>query len=127
MINSFSETGAPGLNLDVGSQTDQSLRSSLGVRQSGTNQVEGLTLRSHWSLGWLHEFMDQSRAIDAQLASGASGVFSVQTAELPRDGALAGVGIVVSGDDASLSADYSADLRQHFLENVFSASLRYHF
>jgi uncharacterized protein with beta-barrel porin domain len=78
-------------------------------------------------LGWLHEFLDQSRSIDAQLASGASSVFSVQTADLPRDGLLAGIGVVGSGDDASVSLDYSADVRQHFLENVFNVSLRYRF
>jgi autotransporter-associated beta strand protein len=127
MINSFSESGAPGLNLAVGSQTDDSLRSTLGVRQTAKTQSEGVNLQSHWSLGWLHEFMDQSRSIDAQLASGASSVFSVQTADLPRDGLLAGIGAVAGGEDTSLSVDYSADVRQHFLENVFNVSLRYRF
>jgi uncharacterized protein with beta-barrel porin domain len=126
MINSFSEGGAGALDLNVSPQTDQSLRSSLGVRQSFKTQTDGIDLRSHWSLGYLHEFMNQSQAIDAQLASGGS-VFAVQTAGLPRDGALAGIGAVASGDDTSLSLDYSADVRQHYLENVFNVSLRYRF
>ena len=43
------------------------------------------------------------------------------------DGLLAGIGVVGSGDDASVSLDYSADVRQHFLKNVFNVSLRYRF
>jgi autotransporter-associated beta strand protein len=127
MIKSFSESGAGALDLAVASQTDQSVRSTLGLRQSAKTQSEGVNLQSHWSLGWLHEFVDQSRSIDAQLASGASSVFAVQTADLPRDGILAGVGAVASGEDTSLSLDYTADVRQHFLENVFNVSLRYRF
>jgi autotransporter-associated beta strand protein len=126
MIHAFSESGAGALDLDVAPQTDQSLRSSLGVRQSEKTKADGLTLQSHWSLGWLHEFMDQSVPIAAQLASGGS-VFSVQTAGLPRDGALAGIGVVMSGEDTSVSVDYSADLREHFIESVFNASLHYRF
>jgi autotransporter-associated beta strand protein len=125
MIHSFSESGAGALDLNVGAQTDQSLRSTLGLRQSFKTVSEGVTFQSHWSLGWLHEFSDQSRPIDAQLASGAGSVFTVETAGLPRDGALAGAGFVMSVDkDTSFNLDYSADVREHFIENVFNASLR---
>jgi autotransporter-associated beta strand protein len=123
MVRSFSESGAPGLNLDVGPQTAQSLRSSLGLRQSTKSVNEGVTIDAHWSLGWVHEFSDQSRPIDAQLAAGGSS-FSVQTASLPSDGALAGAGIVVSVDkDTSVNVDYSLDVRDRFQENTLQAAL----
>jgi autotransporter-associated beta strand protein len=127
MIRSFSEGGAGALDLNVSPQTDQSLRSSLGLRQSIRTTAEGVSFLSHWSLGWVHEYMNQSRPIDAQFSSGAGSVFAVQTAALPRDGALAGIGAVANSDDTSVSVDYSADIRQHFIENVLSASLRYRF
>ncbi len=124
-IHSFNESGAGAMNLNVGNQSDQSLRSSLGLRESFKTVSEGLGLESHLSLGWVHEFMSQSRPIDAQLASGAGSVFTVQTADLPRDGALAGVGVVVNLDqDKNLNLDYTADVRPGFMENVFNATLR---
>ncbi|NNN04845.1 MAG: autotransporter domain-containing protein [Elusimicrobia bacterium] len=124
-IHSFNESGAGAMNLNVGNQSDQSLRSSLGLRESFKTVSEGLGLESHLSLGWVHEFMSQSRPIDAQLASGAGSVFAVQTADLPRDGALAGVGVVIILDqDKNVNLDYTADVRPGFMENVFNATLR---
>jgi autotransporter-associated beta strand protein len=123
MIRSFSESGAGALDLNVGAQTAQSLRSSLGLRQSTRSSSEGTTIDAHWSLGWVHEFSDQSRPIDAQLASGGS-AFSVQTAKIAADGALAGAGIVVSvAKDTSVNVDYSADIRNRFTENTLQAAL----
>jgi autotransporter-associated beta strand protein len=123
MVRSFSESGAGALNLNVGSQTAQSLRSSLGLRQSTKSTNDGVTIDAHWSAGWEHEFSDQSRPIDAQLAAGGSS-FSVQTASLPSDGALLGAGIVVSVDkDTSVNVDYSADIRDRYAENTIQAAL----
>jgi fibronectin-binding autotransporter adhesin len=127
MIHSFSEKGAGALDLDVGGQTAQSLRSSLGLRQTKKVAADGVTYQWHWSLGWVHEFLDQSRPIDAQLSAGGS-AFTVDTASQPSDGALAGAGVVVSVDrDTSVNLDYSADIRPRFAENVIQASLRLKF
>ncbi len=124
-INSFGESGAGALDLNVGRQSDQSLRSTLGLRQTYKTVADGIGYQSHWSLGWIHEYMSQSRAIDAQLESGAGSAFSVQTADLPRDGALAGVGTVISVDQStSVNLDYSADVRPGFMESVLNATLR---
>ena len=122
-VHSFSESGAGALDLNVGAQTAQSLRSSLGLRQSTKSSGEGVTVDAHWSLGWVHEFSNQSRPIDAQLAAGG-GSFSVRTASQPGDGALAGAGLVVNaGKDIGLNFDYSTDIRQAFAENTFQAGL----
>jgi uncharacterized protein with beta-barrel porin domain len=125
MIHSFSESGAGPLDMDVGAQTAQSLRSSLGLRQSSKSDVDGVLYQAHWSLGWIHEYDDQSRPIDAQLSSGAGSVFTVSTANLPSDGALAGAGISVNVDrDTTFNIDYSLDIRDHFTENVLQGALR---
>jgi uncharacterized protein with beta-barrel porin domain len=127
MVHSFSEGGAGAWNLDVGAQTAQSLRSSLGIRQSTKSSASGGSFDTHWSLGWVHEFSDQSRAIDAQLAAGG-GSFSVRTASLPADGALVGAGLVVTVDrETSFNFDYSLDIRDRFAENTLQAALHFLF
>jgi len=124
MVHTFTESGAGGYDLNVGAQNAQSLRSSLGIRQSTKSSAEGTgTFDAHWSLGWVHEYSNQSRPIDAQLAAGGSS-FSVQTASLPADGALVGAGFVINMDkDTSFNLDYSADIRDRFAENSIQAAL----
>ena len=122
-VNSFTETGAGVLDLQVSPQTDESLRSSLGLKWS---PQLGAT-SPYLSMGWRHEFEDQSRPIEAQLASG-SGVFSVATGAIAQDGFLLGAGVFsVINANWSVKADYTGDFRTGFDEQAFNGAVRYRF
>jgi autotransporter-associated beta strand protein len=128
MIGRFSETGADALDLDVAPQTSSSLQSGLGLRFSDLFEGASVSWRPYASLGWRHEFLSQSRTIDAQLATAGSSPFSVATGEYARDGALVGAGFLVSmGKSSTFKLDYSGDYRSHFQENTVNGVFRFKF
>ncbi|MCX5794808.1 MAG: autotransporter domain-containing protein [Elusimicrobia bacterium] len=128
MIGSFQESGADTLDLSVAPQTAQSLQSSLGLRYSDRLQWDSCTVLPYLSLGWRHEFEDQSHPIEAQLASGVGSVFSVATGRFARDGTLFGTGFSLDwGRGLTAKFAYAGDFRSHFQDNNYDATLRYKF
>ncbi|HVE14580.1 MAG TPA: autotransporter domain-containing protein [Elusimicrobiota bacterium] len=125
-IGSFSETGADSLDLNVGSQTSESLVSSTGLRWSRKLEGDGYSVAPHVSLGWRHEFVNQNRPIEAQLASGGLG-FSTATGDFARDGTLVGFGLAVNIDKTTLKLEYAGDFRSHYQENMINAGARWRF
>ncbi|MDX2226509.1 MAG: autotransporter domain-containing protein, partial [Verrucomicrobiae bacterium] len=95
-VDGFTESGADALNMKIGEQEADSLRSNLGGRVSVTFKSEKLTIRPYLGATWQHEFEDRSRSIDAQFTTGANSSFSVQTAESGRDAAVVDAGIVMN-------------------------------
>ena len=128
MIGSFAESGADALDLNVSPQTALSLQSSLGLRYSDKIPMDSWMFLPYMSAGWRHEFEDQSRPIEAQLASGAGSVFSVATGRYARDGALFGTGFALDwGKGLTAKFDYAGDFRSHFQDSSYNATLRYKF
>ena len=126
MLNSFTESGAGALDLGVAPQLAQSLRSSLGSKFSYSfNKTGWFVVTPYGSAGWRHEFVNQSRPIEASLASGGSGAFSVRTADVARDALLFGGGLDLDwGKGCTTRLAYSADRSADFHANTFSGSLR---
>ncbi len=126
-IDAFTEKGAESLNLNVAAQTAKSMKSSLGVRYSDAVMVDSSLLASYISLAWRHEFRDKAE-MSARLASGTGTVFSVTTGDSGRDSALGGIGISAKCSDLiTAGLDYSAEVRPQFVEQIFSAGLRFKF
>ncbi len=93
MLGSFTESGAGALDLALAPQTAESLRSTLGVKVSREFKPDWCDLTPYASLGWRHEFENQSRALSASLADGGSGAFTVMTADVSREAAQLGAGL----------------------------------
>ncbi|MBI4677972.1 MAG: autotransporter domain-containing protein [Elusimicrobia bacterium] len=128
MIGSFTEDGAGDLDLAVGRQTAETLRSRVGLRLSEKFDGGSYVFTPYASAGWRHELLSQSRPIEARLARGAGNAFSVKTGDYARDGMLLGAGFSLDWSDRlSAKFDYSGDFRSHFMENVFNAGLRLKF
>ncbi len=129
MLGSFTESGAGSLNLAVAGQTAESLRSTLGAKVSRQFTVpDWFDLTPFASIGWQHELENQSRALTAQLASGGTGAFTVQTADVARDSALLGAGLDLDwtpGFTTRLS--YQSTMRSDFSAMTFSGSMRWRF
>ncbi|SKA42232.1 outer membrane autotransporter barrel domain-containing protein, partial [Enhydrobacter aerosaccus] len=87
--NGFTETGAQSLNLTVGSQTTNSLRSVLGAQLGGAMDV-GLRekLGLQFKLGWSHEYANTTRPVAATLAGAPGMSFTTYGVSPQRDGVL---------------------------------------
>ena len=92
-ISGYSETGGA-INLNVSSQTVNSLRSLLGGQVSDTWHGTSSPLPWSWNLSafWQHEYLDDSQSITASI-TGLGGSFAVNTARPQRDSALLGAGL----------------------------------
>ena len=83
-INQFTETGsmAP---LTVEDNNSQSFLTELGARAAYDMNFRGIPMRPELFLTWQHEYLDDSRAIDSRLASGAGNIFTVHSPTFGRD------------------------------------------
>lgn len=128
MLGSFAENGAGALDLAVGAQTAESLRSTLGVKVARRFKPSWCDVTPYASLGWQHEFDSQSRALAASLAGGGSATFTVNTADVAREAALLGAGADLDWTPGfSTRLAYTADLRTDYSADTFSGSLRWRF
>ena len=113
-IDGFTETGADALNLSISKQEAESLQSGLGWRveyefKFGKNTL--LVPQAHVS--YQHEFLNDSRSIEARLAQGGD-VFQVTTDKPSRNFALVGLGLAAKlGGSASLNFGYEAQVGQN--------------
>jgi autotransporter-associated beta strand protein len=127
-VDAFTEGGAGALDLSVGRQVAESVRSQLGAKLRRRFDLGGFVATPFVSLGWGREYANQSRAIEAQFASGAGAAFSVQTADVARNAALVGVGFDIGGrGNWAVRLAYAGDIRSDFVANSFSGSLRMRF
>src|SRR5579862_1352418 len=83
-VNQFTETGsmAP---LTLEDNSSQSFLTDLGARVAYQGSFRGLGMRPELQLGWQHQYLDDSRAIDSRLASGAGNIFTVHSPTFGRD------------------------------------------
>ena len=93
-INSFRERGslAP---LRFNDQSEDSLRTALGLKASYDWQVGGVVVRPEARAAWQHEFGDSTSSLDARFASGGGTSFTVHGPEIGDDSLLVGAGVAV--------------------------------
>lgn len=127
-VNSYTETGAGALNLNLDSQVSQSLRTEIGAHLSKIFEAGSRRIAPSLSAGWQHEYRDQSRAISAEFADG-SGAFSVRSADPGRDTALLGAGLHIQWTSALfLDADYNGEYgRANFVAHRVNAGFHLKF
>ena len=118
----FSESGAPGLDLDVGSASIDSLRPFVVA-----NVAAQMTLRDRFGiepelrLGWGMELGDLDRLIEASLDGAA---FSSMGARTARHEALLGAGYTMRlTRGVALALDYDARLGEKHASHAIAASL----
>ena len=119
----YTETGAPGFNLTAASQSDNLVRSTVGVSaRFGTgNVVPSLGLR------WGHDIEQADGALSYAFAGLANSTFGINANTPDRDAALIDAGLDAKLSDAlDLSAGASADLRDNAENYGLSVKLRLH-
>lgn len=95
-IDSYDETGAGGLNLNVEDQDVESLESVLGARLAYAWSHAYGVLLPQFRAEWHHEFKENSRTINTSFVNDISGnqnVMQVRSDSPDRDFAIIGIGL----------------------------------
>jgi fibronectin-binding autotransporter adhesin len=110
--NAFTESGASSLNLNVGQQTTNSVRSTLGADFGGAIGVGGdRTIDLALRLGWQHEFADTARPITAAFAGAPGAAFTVYGATPQSNSAVVGFSARTTiAANASIYLRYNGEL-----------------
>lgn len=127
-VGGFTETGAGSLNLNVNSQSADSLQSGVGVRVSRPFKTPKAVVLPQVFAFYQHEFADGSRGLNARLAQDGS-TFAFQTDSPRRDFAVLGAGLALNlKNQLSLQANYNAELgRGNSTSHFLSAGVRLEF
>ncbi|QDU80440.1 Extracellular serine protease precursor [Polystyrenella longa] len=126
--NSFSETGAPGINLDVAGVDTHSLRGILGSRVALTD----ITLMDNFNVTpevramWIHEFLEPTSPVNAQFAGVGGAGYSVNGLNLGRDWAVLGTGVSTQlTNHWEVRADYNSQFNDRQVFHLGSGTLTY--
>lgn len=93
-IDSYSEQGAFGLNLDIDKQNFESLQSSVGGQISYPFSESFGIITPQAAFSWNHEFLNDSRNITAKYSADPNGIiFNATTNSPDRDFFILGAGI----------------------------------
>lgn len=91
-IDSYTESGAGSLDLNVDRQRSQSLQGNFGGKLYYTWETPKSVVMPGITVAWGHEFMRDSRDITSRLVQGSS-PFSIDTVSPDRNFLLAGAGV----------------------------------
>lgn len=125
-IGGFTESGAESLNLKLGQQNINSLRSTLGGRVAYSWEVsDQILVIPEVRMLWQHEFLNNPRSINSALDGGAGPSFGYETSAPARDSVFAGAGISAQfGKNWNAFVYYNIDFgRQDYLGNLISGGL----
>jgi YVTN family beta-propeller protein/autotransporter-associated beta strand protein len=127
-LSGYQESGslAP---LDIHSDTQESLRSNLGLRLTSFWRVGPFRVIPELRASWQHEFKYSALPITAQFASGADGAFTVHGPGIGHDSALIHSAIEVRWNDRwSSFVGYDGNVgRGSYDSNAVSGGLTYQF
>lgn len=123
----FTESGAPGLNLNLDSESFNSQILNLGVRVYHPFEMDPSTdLVPELRVRWAHEFGDLDRTVSARFDDVTTGpaVFRVKGADVGRDAAVVGAGWTVVGENNMvLSLNYDATLNQNLVGHTVAVGV----
>jgi fibronectin-binding autotransporter adhesin len=129
-IGGFTETGADSLDLALGQQNANSLRTNLGARLAYNWEVgSNITLIPEVRGFWMHEFLNNSRNISSALDGGNGASFDYETESPYRNSVFAGAGVSARfGDRWSASVFYNVNFgSENYTNNIISTSLGFSF
>lgn len=129
-IDSFTETGAIGLNLFIERQEVDSFQTALGGRAAYAINAPFGVVVPQVSLEWRHEFLNDSRSVTAKFAVDPFNTFFVIPTENPdRDYLALGVGVSAAfpkGISAFLNYETAIGLRD-VTTHAFIGGVRFEF
>jgi len=124
-INSYTESGAGALNLDVDKQNTESLQGNIGGRLSCIFKTDRTTLIPSIRISYGYEFLRDSQNITSRLVQGSS-PFSIETLSPDRSSLTLGAGIsAFNKDNISVYINYDAQIGEsRYIAHSVNAGLR---
>ncbi len=111
--------------LHIESQSEDSLRSRVGLRAACTRTLGAARVTPSFSAEWQHDYLDTALPLEARLANGAGGDFTVHGPESGRDSALLTAALNVAWSRYAFHLAYQADLgRTNYDSQTVLAGLR---
>jgi outer membrane autotransporter protein len=114
--DSYSESGAPGADLNVNSSNTYSARTGLGAKMAAVvGSSNGWTFKPNGQLIWQHEFNSEAPDQTSTFSAAGGTTFTTAGLKLPEDTGIAGIGLdVLSQDGWTVSAKYDVELRDQY-------------
>ncbi len=124
---SFTESGSPSANLSLDSNSTDGLRSVIGGRFAHMVDMGTWTFVPEASLGWAHEYLDQSDGGTAQFA-GTDVPFTIRSGTLGRNSVQASLGAsMLFSDTLSGFLRYEGDFQSGRQTHAVIAGLGFRF
>jgi uncharacterized protein with beta-barrel porin domain len=126
--NEFTETGADSIDIAAGGQRASAFRGLLGSRvfSNFRNSSNGQMLTLEGRAAWRHEFLNESRVLDASFAGQIGGTFAIAGLNVDRDTAIMGLGATYHLTTAfAVFANYDVAASQNYTAHVGSGGLQY--
>ncbi len=123
--DSYTESGAGALNLDVDKQNTESLQGNLGAKLSYLFRTDSALVIPNIRASYGYEFLRDSQNITSRLSQGSS-PFSIQTVSPDRNFLSLGAGIsAYTSDNMSLYLTYDAQIGEsRYVAHSVNAGLR---
>ncbi len=126
-LDSFTENGSDA-PLRFSSQSQDSLKSSLGLKASYAWNVGGVVIRPEVRAQWQHEYLDSTASVESAFVGGA-GAFTVNGPSIGRDSLLLDAGASVQfSPSVSVFAYYTGEIgRTNYSSNAVNGGFRISF
>ena len=123
-VDSYTETGAGPLNLNVADQDYDLVQTGLGLKASFDVVTKSGTLSPGVRAMWLYDAVTADQTITSTFAGGGTS-FDTRSPDAARHGAIVGVSLTYRMSDyLSLGAAYDAELRDRYLGHSGILALR---
>ena len=110
-VDSFSEGNAPGAELNVASQSTDSLRSRLGAHAIYQTLCGDVLLQPNLSIMWQHEFLNDADTMTSTFEDFTASSFATRTLSPSRDSALINLGLTATlNTSMAFYLNYMADI-----------------
>lgn len=124
----YTESGAGAANLTVDSQQTDSVRSGLGVKVSHAYKSGTMRLVPEVRATWFHEYAAKELETTSAFAVDAGSAFTTTGAAPTRDSLALGIGVnLMDADQLTVSANYDAELKEHYLGHAGTLQVRWDF
>lgn len=126
--DSFRESGAGDVNLDVDDDKTESLVSQAGIRAAHTTQRKSGRLVMDAGLAWVHDFDIDDRVITASYTGAPATAFSVKGRNIDRNGAALDLGLTFQNKrNLTTSVRLGAEISDNYHDKGIMGQIRYEF
>lgn len=126
--DSFQESGAGDVNLDIDDDKTEALVSQTGIRAAHTISRKSGRLITDAGLAWVHDFDIDDRVITASYSGAPTTAFSVKGRNIDRNGAALDLGLTFQNKrNITTSIRLGAEVRDNYHDKGIMGQIRYKF